>query len=602
MPSMRPGMGAVPYDGGATFRVWSPFARSIAVAGTFNDWSTHVHPLDREANAPDYWSTDVPGAAIHDQYRFFIIGHEGQELWRIDPYARAVTHSDGNAVIAPTEFAWSETSFVCPDRRELVIYELHVGTFFGDAQRADRRGTFRSVIERLPYLQDLGINAILIIAIGEFPTDVSLGYNPAHIFAIENSHGGPNAVRELVDAANRHGMAVIIDVVYNHFGPSDLHLWEFDGWHAEGGKGGIYFYNEDWRRETLWGPRPDYGRPEVRRFIRDNAVRWVDSRGADGLRWDMTVHIRNWNGSNDDPAGDIHEGWTLMQEINREIAQMRPDAIRMAEDMQDNEWITKWADDGGAGFNTQWGARFVHTMRPALLARRDEERDVRAVARVIEQKYDDDSFARTIYTESHDEVRNGRARIPQDVDPGDPGGSFAHKRSTLGAAIALTAPGIPMLFQGQEFAEDHWFEAERMLDWEKLERFPGIHALYRDLIRLRRNWFDNTRGLRGDHVRVHHVNDVDKVIAYVRWGYAEPRDETVVIANFSNRRFDHYRIGFPRQGTWRVRFNSDWQGYSPHFGNTPTQDVLAHPHPHDGYSHSAELSIGTYSAAILSQD
>ena len=159
-----------------------------------------------------------------------------------------------------------------------------------------------------------------------------------------------------------------------------------------------------------------------------------------------------------------------------------------------------------------------------------------------------------------------------------------------------------MLFQGQELAEDGWFEAEHMLDWTKLERFPGIHALYRDLIRLRRNWFDHTRGLRGDHVRVHHINDADKVIAYLRWGFAGPRDEMVVVANFANRGYDAYRIGVPRAGLWRVRFNSDWRGYSADFGNTPSLDTDADAIPLDGMPHSAALALGPYSVLILSQD
>jgi 1,4-alpha-glucan branching enzyme len=143
-------MGAIPYDGGVTFRVWSPFARGIAVAGSFNGWSTDAHPLEREPDAHDYWSIDIDGAKIGDEYQFVLDGANGEELWRTDPYAREVTNSSGNGVIAKTDFAWSDTQFVCPDRRELVIYELHVGTFAADPKRGDRRGTFESVIDRLP--------------------------------------------------------------------------------------------------------------------------------------------------------------------------------------------------------------------------------------------------------------------------------------------------------------------------------------------------------------------------------------------------------------------------------------------------------------------
>ena len=596
--STRTGMGAVPYDGGVTFRIWAPFAQAVSVAGTFNDWSASAHPLEREPDADAYWSTDVDGAGIGDEYKFFIDG--ANPPWRIDPYARAVTNSAGNGVIAETEFLWSDQNFTLPGHHELVIYEIHTGTF-NDPAHPDERGSFRTIAAQLPYLRDLGINAILIMAAGEFPTDVSLGYNPAHIFAIESSYGGPNAFRELVDAANGYGIGVILDVVYNHFGPNDTPLWELDGWRERDG-GGIYFYNDAWKRKTPWGDRPDYGRPEVRRYIRDNALRWVESRGADGLRWDATNYIRNLGGRNDDPAGDLPDGWRLMQEINGELAQVAPHAIRIAEDMQDNEWIVRPVGEDGAGFHAQWSAKFVHALRDAIVAPEDASRDMHAVSAAIEQKYGGAAFSRVIYTESHDEVRNGRARRPHEIDPNDAGGWFARKRSTLGAAIALTAPGIPMLFQGQEFVEDGWFEAEDFLDWTKRERFAGIVQLHRDLIRLRRNWFDHTRGLRGEHVNVFHVNDRDKVIAFHRWASGGPRDDVVVIANFANRGYSDYRLGFPRAGRWHVRFNSDWSGYSADFGNWFSGDVEASPPGHDGMPGAASIGIGPYTAVVLSQD
>jgi glycosidase len=129
--------------------------------------------------------------------------------------------------------------------------------------------------------------------------------------AIEESYGGPNGFRRLVDAAHARGLAVIFDVVYNHLGPDDLDLWQFDGWSLTGrqDEGGIYFYN-DWRGETPWGKtRPDYGRGEVRQYLRDNALRWLEERQCDGLRWDATGWIRNVWGSNNNPGTDIADGW-----------------------------------------------------------------------------------------------------------------------------------------------------------------------------------------------------------------------------------------------------------------------------------------------------
>jgi 1,4-alpha-glucan branching enzyme len=207
-----------------------------------------------------------------------------------------------------------------------------------------------------------------------------------------------------------------------------------------------------------------------------------------------------------------------------------------------------------------------------------------------------------IYTESHDEVANGHQRLPEEIWPGAADSWFSRKRSTLGAALVFTAPGIPMIFQGQEFLEDGWFDDREPLDWGRLKKFPGIHLLYRDLIRLRRNWFNQTRGLGGQHIHVHHLNDTDKLIAFHRWDDGGPGDDTIVVANFANRSHDSYALGFPRAGMWRVRFNSDWQGYSGDFGDRLGYDTLAEDDPLDSMPCRANVGIGPYAGLILSQD
>jgi 1,4-alpha-glucan branching enzyme len=139
------------------------------------------------------------------------------------------------------------------------------------------------------------------------------------------------------------------------------------------------------------------------------------------------------------------------------------------------------------------------------------------------------------------------------------------------------------------------------MDWNKYDRFRGIYTLYRDLIRLRRNWFDNTRGLRGTHVNVFHTGHDDKVLAFHRWDGGGPGDDVVVVMNFSCRPYPSYTVGFPRDGTWRVRFNSDWNGYSPDFGNTLSYDTTAGGGGIQSMPFSGNVGIGPYSAIILSQ-
>jgi 1,4-alpha-glucan branching enzyme len=247
----------------------------------------------------------------------------------------------------------------------------------------------------------------------------------------------------------------------------------------------------------------------------------------------------------------------------------------------------------------------MHAVRAALVAGDDASRNIYALRDVIRQRFNADAFQRVVYTESHDEVAQdaGQARVPELIWPGNADSFFAHKRSTLGAALVFTVPGIPMIFMGQEFLEwGSWSDA-RELDWTKADRFAGIRYIYRDLIRLRRNWYDHTRGLRGHQVNVHHVNDRDKVIAFHRWDRGGPRDDVAVVLNFGNRAYDAYRVGLPRGGLWRVRFNSDWRGYSQFFTDHPSYDFWAQPGASDdAMPFSGDVGLGPYTAIVLSED
>ncbi len=589
-------MGAVPFEGGTTFRVWAPHAGSVAVAGTFNDWSTTRHSLASEGNG--YWSADVLEARVGDEYQFVLTSGRTSS-WRIDPYARDVTSSIGNGVVCDPRFAWGEENFGMRPWNELVVYETHIGTF--NDQPGPPPGNLNGVIAKLPYLSKLGVNALQIMASMEFAGGYSWGYNPAHIFAIESDYGGPAAFKEFVRAAHAQGLAVFFDVVYNHWGPSDLSLWQFDGWSRDN-KGGIYFYN-DWRSQTPWGnTRPDYGRPEVRQYIRDNALMWLEEYRVDGLRWDATAYIRNVFGRDGSPGDDLPDGWGLMRWINDEIDARWGWKISIAEDLRNNPYLTRRTDTGGAGFDAQWDARFVHPVRSAIFTPNDRDRDMYAVCDALEHRYNGDAWQRLIYTESHDEVANGKARVPEEIWPGNAGSWFSKKRSTVGAALVLTAPGTPMLFQGQEFLEDQWFHDEDPVDWSKKDTYAGIALMYRDLIRLRRNWYNTTRGLCGQHVHVHHVNNADKVVAFHRWDSWGPRDSVIIVANLANRRYDWYEIGFPRSGLWRIRFNSDWGGYDGEFEGHKSYDVYARGWGRDGMPVSGGVGIGPYSVILLSQD
>ncbi len=589
---VRQGMGAIPHEEGVSFRVWAPHADSVAVIGSFNDWQADTDVMQSEHNG--YWFVDIGRAKIGDEYKFLITnGH--QRLQRIDPYARQVTNSVGNSVVHDPVFNWGDDSPQLPPWNELVIYEMHVGTFGRDG--SGRPANFAGIEKQFQHLQKLGINAIQLMPTAEFAGDISWGYNPAHIFAVESAYGGPVELKEFVKVAHSSGFAVILDVVYNHFGPSDIDMWQFDGW-SETGKGGIYFYN-DWRSSTPWGDtRPDYGRGEVRQFILDNALMWLDDYHMDGLRMDMTLYMRSVDANGDT---EIPDGWSLTQWINREIATRFPGRIVIAEDLQNNEYLTRDESAGGAGFGAQWDAEFVHPVRAVLTTSQDEHRSMWTVRDALCHRYNQDAFERVVYTESHDEVANGKARMPEEINPDDPGDWFAQKRSTLGAVLVMTAPGIPMLFQGQEFLQSDWFNDQVPLDWEQADQFAGIVRLYQDLIALRKNVDRKTGGLIGQHINVYHVNNTEKVLAFHRWASGGPGDDVVIVINFANRAWESYDIGMPRAGEWRLRLSTDWSGYSRSFGDHPSRDVTASPNNRDGYPANASVALAPYSALIYSQ-
>ena len=597
IPSTRPGMGAVPYPGGVTFRVWAPNAEAVAVHGSFDGWSGDGRPLAVDEGT-GHWSVDVADAKAGDEYRY-LISHGGEVRSRLDPRARQLTNSVGNAVVVdPAAFDWGTSEFHTPAWNDLVIYELHVGTF--TEGMPGRPGTLDGVRRRLSYLRALGIGAIQLMPPYEFAGDRSWGYNPAYPFAVESTYGHPDDLKALVKAAHEQGIAVILDVVYNHLGPSDLDLWQFDGW-SEQGNGGIYFYEDD-RASTPWGDtRPDYGRPEVRAYLRDNAAQWLDEFRVDGLRWDATAWISSVTGGGRMAPDAIPDGWSLMAAINGEAADRHPGALMIAEDLRSDPEITRPASEGGAGFGAQWEGGFVHWVRAALTATDDAHRNLESVAAALRAD-PPDALRRVIFTESHDEDANGHARLPEEIWPGYADSWPSRKRATLGAALVLTAPGIPMLFQGQELVEGAWFTDEEPMDWSGRHRFHGLLQLHRDLIALRRNHTDTTRGLRGPSVTVHHVDQVRGVLAYHRWEAGGPRDDVLVVVNLSAEARADERIGVPREGRWRVRFNSDWDGYDAEFASIDALDTESEPEPWDGLEHSISVGLGPYASLILSQD
>lgn len=583
-------LGAHLHKQGVMFRVWAPFAERVFVTGSFNDWSR----AELESEQGGYWSVDVRHAVAGQEYKFIIL-NGGKELFRNDPHSlQLTTSSGGTSVIADTAFEWEDDSFTAPPIEQQVLYELHVGTFY----RPDPSltGTFDDVAQKLDYLAGLGVNMIELMPVNSMSSDRGWGYAIDYIYAIESLYGGRRGLLELIKAAHKRGIGVVLDVVYNHFGPdpAGLDLWQFDGW-SQNGKGGIYFFNDE-RAETPWGDtRPDFGRSEVQDYILGSVAMWMTDCHIDGLRVDSTIYIRNLRGNNDDPANDIPEGWRLLQRLTEVAREVNPSVVLIAEDVGQNDYLTMPTSAGGAGFGAQWEMTFPEVLRRSLGALEDTQRDLSAVCGLLTKTFNGDPFQRIIYSDSHDSAANGGARLNEIISPGNPASLFARKRSLLASALVLTSPGRPMLFQGQEFMQGGSFNDWQGLDWESAEHYSGIIKAHQDLIALRKNSFQKTGGLSGPHINILHTDWNNNVLAYHRWGNGGPGDDTVVIMNFNNRVHTEYRINFPYNGIWHVRFNSSWSGYSPDFKDVELETVEVGPE-------GTVIRLAPYSVLIFSQE
>lgn len=567
------------------FRLWAPFAQKvILLRGTDFDWQETEMANDDKG----YWTARLKHVDIGQKYKYRIITQDGRELYRNDPRARQITDSDNGSSVIVGDIQNEDTAFISAPTEQQIIYELHVGTF----NRPDPAtpGTFYDAIAKLDYLAELGINTVELMPITSMANSNGWGYSVSHVYSVEGSYGGRHGLLEFVRACHERGIAVILDVVYNHFYGDAL--WQFDGW-SENGRGGIYFYNDE-RGDTPWGARPDYGRPEVRQFILDNVTMWLTEYHLDGLRVDSTIYMRNTEGVDNNPPHDIPDAWSLLGEITTLAHKIRPDALMIAEDCANSAYLTKPTSEQGCAFDAQWELGFPHALRDALGLRGNPT--LAGVRYELERSYNGNAFEKVVFSDSHDTAANGSVRLNEAAGNHDAADIFAREKSLLADAITLTAPGVPMLLQGQEFMQEGAFNDWKELEWDKAEMYAGIVLAHRHLIDLRLNRHGNTAGLLGQNTTIFHQDDDNAVMGYQRWSWGGPGDDTLVIVNFSNRTHDVYQLHLPVAGKWHVRFNSSWKGYSPDFHEVAVDMVKTDRHQ------TATLKLPPYGVLILSQE
>ncbi len=505
--------------GGVRWRVWAPLARAVELVLVKG---SERRGIAMRAEEEGYFSHDEPRIGDGQLYAYRLDGAPERpdpcSLWQPQDVAGP------SAVYRPGQFQWTDGDWRGVPRARLTIYELHVGTFTAE-------GTFDAVIARLPALRELGITAIEVMPVAQFPGERNWGYDGVLPYAAQHSYGGPAGLQRLVDAAHRAGLAVILDVVYNHMGPEGNFLREF----------GPYFTD---RYKTPWGQAinfDDAGSDGVRDYVLDNARMWLDEFRLDGLRLDAVHAIYD--------MGARHV-LRAIKEVADEVAlaQGREVHVIGESDLNDPRVVLP-PQLGGHGLGGQWADDFHHTVHALLTGERrgyySDFGEPQQLARVLETPFlyawdysahrrrkhgaplpaelSGDHFV--ICVQNHDQVGN-RAKGDRLTTLLD---SPAKQR--LAACLMLLSPYVPLLFMGEEYAEDRPFpffcsfagpeliqavrdgrrrefaeflnNPEEIPDPDAVETFnsaklswrwpagsarAGVRQLYRDLLHARQSW------------------------------------------------------------------------------------------------------------------
>lgn len=539
---------------GCSFRVWAPHAAGVAVLiqdGPYWETTDTIvrQELDRDG---DYWTGVVPGVKPYQMYRYEIRTPDGRVFEQLDAAGRDVLSSEltrndpagrnGSIVPGSDPFPW--TPFKTPKFEDFLIYQFHVGSFAGRGDHFNKpRAGFADVESKFGYIRGLGFNCIEPLPVQEFAGNRSWGYNPASFFAPESSYGSPYALQHFVDAAHKHGLAVIFDVVYNHAGPGDNLLWQYDGYKHEGG---VYF---EGGQDTAWGRGPAWWKREVQEYFYQNARMYFEEYNADGLRFDVTTAI---NGRH-------------LKQVMERLRRDFPDKYFVSEHLPDHPWIV---EEGR--FCATWTARAHHECQRALNGQEPLEK----VLGFLGWDGYDHAWNLVKYTlGSHDDVGDQNGGNAEDgltkwdsrhryfVDLfGGKDNWWARAKCRLAWALNVAMPGTPMMFMGTEcmmaspdVAWGYWHDGrddngDHRFNWDAAGKPLGMEM--RRLVAACNAVRWRNPALRADSLAVPHQDRDNQVLGFVRELY----DNTVlVVVNLSERNFSGHSYGVAtggRGGRW----------------------------------------------------
>ena len=543
---------------GVYFAVWAPNAQGVSVIGEFNEWDEQANPMTK-AGPIGVFETFVPGAKIGQLYKFFIIGMNGEHIYKADPYANEAELRPGTAsrITDIRDFKWKDGTWMKnrqkfdETKNAMSIYEVHPGSWMKHpATEEDEKGfyNYRELAVKLAqYVKDMGYTHVELMGIAEHPFDGSWGYQVTGYYAPTSRYGTPQDFKYLVDYLHRQKIGVILDWVPAHF-PKDAHgLANFDGTavyeHADPRQG----EHPDWGTKIY-----NYGRPEVKNFLIANALFWIEECHVDGLRVDAVASMLYLDyGKNDGQwvankyGGNQNlEAIEFFKHLNTVVLGRNHGTVMIAEESTAWPKVTGKAEDDGLGFSLKWNMGwmndFLEYMKLDPYFRKfNHNKMTFSMTYAYSEKY--------VLVISHDEVVHLKKSMLEKM-PGELDDKFKNLKAAY--TFMFCHPGKKLLFMGQEFGQLREWSEERELDWFLLgeEKHRDLKDFVKALLKMYRK-YPALYGMDTDPSGFEWINADDgdrSIYSFVRKS-PTGRNNLLVICNFTPMDRPDYRVGVPKK-------------------------------------------------------
>ena len=596
---------------GVNFAVWAPNAKRVWVIGSFNDWNETSHEMKRlEPNG--IYELFISNVKIGDMYKYLIETQDGRKLYKADPYANYAELRPGTAskVADISKLKWSDEKWMEARaahkddevyRQPMSIYEVHPGSWKRHAGYEEDTGfyTYRELaVELTKYVKEMGYTHVELMGISEYPFDGSWGYQVTGYFAPTSRYGTPEDFAYMINYLHRHKIGVILDWVPAHF-PRDAHgLAEFDG-------SCLYEYADPRKGEHPdWGTKIfDYGKTEVKNFLLNSALLWVEKYHIDGLRVDAVASmlyldygkeagqwVPNQYGENKNL-----EAIEFFRHLNTLVCGRNPGAVMIAEESTAWPMVTGKAEDGGLDFTYKWNMGWMHDfldyMKLDPYFRKDNHNKMTfAMSYNYSEKY--------ILVLSHDEVVHLKCSMLNKM----PGlGIDKYRNLMAGYAFMMGHPGKKLLFMGQDFGQLREWSEKRELDWELLndENHSHLQAFVKELLTIYKK-YPAMYELDDQPDGFEWINPNDgyrSIFSFVRHGKSG-RNNLLFVCNFTPMARPDYRVGVPKKKKYTLLLNSD----DVKFGGEGTERPTVYQSEKsecDGRPYSFAYELPPYGVAIF---